>query len=70
MNENEMHIPFAGLVGACDPDTSVDNAVSVDHVDHLGKLFLEVALELFVADWQSVKQVLEPHTCPLLQHTS
>lgn len=51
----EHFLPFACNVGAGDADTSANQAVSVHHLHHFGKLLLQVSMELFVSHRKSVE---------------
>ena len=53
-----MHTPFAYLVAAVDSDVRRDDAIGAENLRHLGVLFLQVALKLFVPHWQCGEQVL------------
>ena len=48
-------LPLASLIGTVNPHTCTDNTVGVEHLHHLDKLFLDIALELLVSNWQSGK---------------
>ena len=50
--------PFAYLVAAVDSDVRREDAVGAENLRHLGVLFLQVALKLFVPHWQCGEQVL------------
>ena len=49
------YLPFAGLVGAGNSNTCVNNAVGIQHLHHFTELFLQVSLKLFVTHWQCVE---------------
>ena len=49
------YLPFAGLVGAGNSNTCVNNAVGIQHLHHFTELFLQVSLKLFVTHWQRVE---------------
>ena len=49
------YLPFAGLVGAGNSNTCVNNAVGIQHLHHFTELFLQVSLKLFVTYWKCVE---------------
>ena len=44
-------LPLPTLIGTGNPHTCANDTVRVEHLHHFGKLFLDIALELFVSNW-------------------